>query len=347
MRRSLLLLALAINAAQTTAAQTQTGPGTIYYLYGSTTPRDAYRVSGNGTGTVYLGPTKGVRTTALEIYPGGRQIFGTAEPLGPIPGVSASYGDLMLISEKGKVPTTVTNFRGPQYLDQNGARCRFSNDQRDSFFSFVVYDTRTSLWVYYRYNGPVSDVFQPDFIPFSSDDPRLEYVISETNDYRFREFYDWDPTGTWLTYSDRDAAGRFVTSVHNHQTQTSITVNNPAVSGLDMTSPWGSSTEFRLFSPARYKDGTKGIVSFYPDTGRWSWVIKEGGTGSKYVDMFSPPAISPDGTTLAFGMRRMVGKYMYPSLVRVPASGGAYTPLVTYTDRDASPMNAGGLGWKW
>ena len=113
------LLASAVLAAQ---AQAQTGPGTIYYRYGSTSPQQVYRVSGDGTGNVQLGPfpVNMVRSTSLNTYPGGRQFLSSSQPLGPIPGISGNYGDIVLYSEQGAAPTTVTNFRGPQYIDQNG-----------------------------------------------------------------------------------------------------------------------------------------------------------------------------------------------------------------------------------
>jgi hypothetical protein len=347
MRRSLIMLALAASAALTTTAQAQTGPGTLYYRYGTNSPNDVYRVAGDGTGNVKIGPSPGVITTALATYPGGRQFIGSSVVLGPLPGVAGNYGDIVLYSELNATPTTVTNFRGPQYVDQNGIRVRISNDQRDSFLSFVVYDARTALWIYCRYNGPISDIFHPSFVPFVSDDPRLVPLMSATADYRARGFWSWDRTGTKLTFSDINATGNTLIYIYDATTNSSTLVNNPAVSGFNLTTPWGSSTEFRLFSPATHSNGTRGIVSFYPTTGQFSWVIKEGGNGSNYIDSFSPTAISPDGTTLAFGMRRMVGKYIRPSLVRVPANGGSYTALVTYTDSTTNSINAGGLGWRW
>jgi hypothetical protein len=306
-------------------------------------------VSGNGTGNTQLGPfpRDPVRTTALAIYPGGRQFLGSSAPLGPIPGVTGNYGDIILYSEQDATTRTVTNFSGPQYIDQNGIRARLSNDQQDSFLSFVAYDARTDLWIYYRYNGPVSDIFQPGFVPFVSDDPRLVLLMSATSAYRFRQFWDWDPTGTKLTFSDLNAAGKTLVYIYDNESHSSTLVNNPALSGLDMTTSWGSSTEFRLFSPATYKDGTKGIVSFYPTTGQWDWVIKESGKGPNKVSEFSHTAISPDGTTLAFGMLRVVSGKTVPTLVRIPANGGAYTPLVTFPASSTNTINPGGLGWKW
>jgi len=349
MRRSLIMLALAASAALTTAAQAQTGPGKIYYRYGPNSPQQVYRVSGTGTGNVQLGPfpIDTVRSTSLETYPGGRQFFGSSQPLGPIPGISGSYGDILLYSEQGATPTTVTNFRGPQYIDQNGIRARFSNDERDSFFSFVAYDTRTALWVYYRYNGPVSDVFQPGFVPLVSDDPRLVPVMSASSAYRYRQFWDWDPTGALLTYSDDDSSGKTVISVFDTTTNTSHVVNNPSVSGVNMTYPWCSPTEFRLFGPATQTNGTKGIVTLYPATGQWGWVIKEGGSGPNKISALGPTAISPDGTTLAFGMLRVVNKQTVPSLVRIPVNGSSYTPLVNFPANTVNTINPGGLGWKW
>ena len=289
----LKLLAAAVLAAQ---AQAQTGPGTIYYRYGSTSPQQVYRVSGDGTGNVQLGPfpVNMVRSTSLNTYPGGRQFLSSSQPLGPIPGISGNYGDIVLYSEQGEAPTTVTNFRGPQYIDQNGMG-RFSNDERDSFFSFVAYDTRTALWVYYRYNGPVSDVFQPGFVPLVSDDPRLVPVMSATSAYRYRQFWDWDTSGALLTFSDVNASGNTVISVFDTTTNTSHVVNNPSVSGVNMTYPWCSPTEFRLFGPATQANGTKGIVTLYPATGHWGWVIKEGDPAQTRSPRSARPRSRPTG----------------------------------------------------
>ncbi len=349
MLRRHFVLNLLVTSVIASAADAQTGPGTIYYRYGSSSPQGVYRVSGTGTGNTMLGPfpVDMVRTTALNTYPGGRQLLNSSLPLGPIPGVSGNYGDILLYSEQDGTPTTVTNFRGPQYVDQNGIRARFSNDQQDSFFSFAVYDTRTTNWIYYRYNGPVSDFFQSGFVPFVSDDPRLVPLMSATSNYRFRQFWDWDPTGTRLTFSDIDSAGKTIIYIYDMTTNSSTLVNNPSVSGLNLTYPWGSSKEFRLFGPATHTNGTKGIVSFYPATGQWSWVIKEGGTGTKKISEFKQTAISPDGTTLAFGMLRVVNKQTVPSLVRIPVNGGTYTPLVNFPANTVNTINAGGLGWKW
>src|SRR6476660_6548292 len=78
MRRSLIMLALAAGAALTTAAQAQTGPGTIYYRYGSSTT-DAYKVSGDGTNNTKLSLSSSPNvhlSTSLANHPGGRQFFG-------------------------------------------------------------------------------------------------------------------------------------------------------------------------------------------------------------------------------------------------------------------------------
>jgi hypothetical protein len=254
-----------------TSAVAQTGPGTIYYYFTHSTT-SLYRIQGDGTNNTKLSalPTTLVQSTAFANYPGGRQFFNTGPALGPIPGTTASYGDIQLISEQGAVATVMTDFRGPQYVDQNGPRIRVSNDQRDSFLSFFVYDTRTASYLLCRYNGPVSDVFAPGFAPFTSDDPRLVVLTPMSIKVGIRS---WDPTGTLLTYTDTNAAGQTLIYVYDASTNTSILVNDPAVSGMDLTNPWGSSTEFRLFGPATYKDGTKGMVSFYPATGVFAWVL--------------------------------------------------------------------------
>jgi hypothetical protein len=266
--------------------------------------------------------------------------------LGPIPGFTDRYGDITLMSEVGVVTTTVTNFRGPQYVSWNGIKARFSNDQQDSFLSFKVYDTRTGQDIIVRYNGPISDLFQPDFIPFVSDDPRLVPVYTSLVSMG-KSVWSWDASGTKVTLTAADAAGMTLIYIYDTTTSFLTLVNNPSVSGFNLTAPWGSSTEFRLFSPATHSNGTKGIVSFYPATGQFSWVIKEGGTGKKKISAFSSTAISPDGTVLAFGMLRVVNNQTVPSLVRIPVYGGSYTPLVNFPANTVNTINPGGLGWKW
>ena len=339
MRRCVLLAILA--CVSPASVHAQTGPGTIYYNYGPTSA-DPYKVSGDGTNNLKLwtGLPSAVQVTALATYPGGRQLAILTQ-VGGIPGTTLTYGDLTLRSEQGATPTTMTNLRGPQYVQMGAPRVRFSNDQRDSFVSFLVYDTRISTYILVRYNGPIADVFQPGFVPFTSDDPRLTTLTVTT----LYDYGTWDSTGTKLFYFGKDAAGNTLVYVYDAVANASTLVNDPVVSGWNLTRPVCSSTEFRLFGTATYKDGTKGIASFYPTTGQFKWVIKEGGNGSNYIDLFSSSAVSPDGTTLAFGMRRMVGKYIRPSLVRVPANGGSYTPLVTYTDSNLNTF--GVLGWRW
>jgi hypothetical protein len=156
-----------------------------------------------------------------------------------------------------------------------------------------------------------------------------------------------------LTYWDKDAAGNTVLYIYDAVANASTLVNNPAASGLDLTHPWCSSTEFRLFGPAIYKGKTRGIVSFDPATRQFSWVIQEGGAGPNKISSFSPVVISPDGTALAFGLLRNVSSgrtlQTVPSLVRVPVNGGGYTPLVTFTDSITNGVNpvSAGPGWKW
>jgi hypothetical protein len=321
------MLALAASAALTNAAQAQTGPGSIYYRYTATTS-DNNKISADGTNNTKLGfTTANLHASSwLATYPGGRQFFGTSAVLGPIPNTSTSYGDLLLYTEQGGT-TRVTNFRGPWYLDQNAPKIRSSNGRQDSFFSFVIHDARLATYLLVRYNGPISDIFQPSFVPFVADDPRLMVLTSTTLAYGH---YDWDPTGNLLTYNDKDANGKQLTYLYNVATNTSTLVNNPAVSGLELTSPWCSPTELRFFSQATHKDGTRGIVSFHPTTGQFNWVIKEGGKGVNQIASFTSTAISPDGTTLAFGMLQYSVKKTIPALVRIPVNGGSYTTLLTF-----------------
>jgi hypothetical protein len=344
MRRSRIMLALAASAALTTAAQAQTGPGTIYYQYGS--PAVTYKVAGNGTQNVTVGnvPTPGGRGSALSIYPGGRQ-FAHAVMVGTIPGTSLDYADLTLYSETGIVPTTVTRFRGPQYVEQTAPRYQLSNDHQDSFFSFLVYDPRTGNRILYRYNGPLADVFVPGFVPFSSDDPQLTPITTFPENYVIGN---WDNSGTKVFYQVSVVwPSDVLLYVFDTTTGTKTLVNNPAVSGVNMLLGCCSSTEFRMFGPATTNSGVKGIVSFYPATGQFNWVIQEGGRNSNKISAFSPTAISPDGTVLAFGLLRVVNGQTRPTLARIPVSGGTYTPLVTFPANSTNTVNPGSQGWTW
>ena len=346
MFRNSLFLVILIGAVST-SAHAQTGPGTIYYQYpDASSTNHVYRVSGDGTGNVEIGPYPWafVGSTALTIYPGGRQFVTGSAVLGPIPGITDNYGDITLYSELNATPTTVTSFRGPQYVRQDSIRARFSNDQRDSFFSFMAYDTRTAFYIHFRYNGPISDIFQLGFSPFVSDDPRLVPVYSSPTPY---DVSGWDSTGTKLTLTTVNAAGMTLIYIYDTTTDSLNLVNNPSLSGFNLTKPEWSSTEFRMFSAATQSNGTKGMVSFYPATGHFSWIIKEGGTGLQMISAFSPPAISPDGTVLALGILRGVNKKTVPSLVRIPVGGGSYTPLVNFPANTVDKIAVGGMGWKW
>jgi hypothetical protein len=344
MRRSLIMLALAASAALTTAAQAQTGPGTIYYYFGS--PATTYKVAGNGTQNVVVGnvPNPGGRVSALSIYPGGRQ-FAHAVMVGTIPGTSLNYADLTLYSERGIIPTPVTRFRGPQYVEETAPRYHPSNNHKDSFFSFLVFDTRTGDRILYRYNGPLADVFAPGFQPFVSDDPRLTPVTTFPENYVMG---DWDSSGTKVFYQVSVVWPTDVLLyVFDTTTGVKTLVNDPAVSGVNMQVGYCSSTELRLFAPATTSSGVKGIVSFYPATGQFNWVIQEGGKNSNKISAFSPTAISPDGTVLAFGLLRVVNGQTRPTLARIPVSGGTYTPLVTFPANSTNTVNPGSQGWTW
>jgi hypothetical protein len=69
-----------------------------------------------------------------------------------------------------------------------------------------------------------------------------------------------------------------------------------------------------------------------------------------HISSFTQPAISPDGTVLAFGLFRTVNKLICPTLVRIPVSGGSYTPLITFPGSKTTPANevsVGDQGWTW
>jgi hypothetical protein len=70
-------------------------------------------------------------------------------------------------------------------------------------------------------------------------------------------------------------------------------------------------------------------------------VIQEGGKNSSKISSFTSPLSSQEGTVVAFGMFRVVGGRSCPSLVRVPASGGPHTPLVTFPASTTNTINAG------
>ena len=69
-------------------------------------------------------------------------------------------------------------------------------------------------------------------------------------------------------------------------------------------------------------------------------VIQEGGKSSSKISSFTSPLSSPEGTVVAFGMFRVVGGEL-PLPVRVPASGGPHTPLVTFPASTTNTINAG------
>jgi hypothetical protein len=63
------------------------------------------------------------------------------------------------------------------------------------------------------------------------------------------------------------------------------------------------------------------------------------------ISEFSSAAVSPDGTALAFGLRK--GRYPnYSSLVRISVNGGAYTQLVNFSSSSPNTTNPS-LGWRW
>ena len=349
MLRRCLAMALAA-AALTDVAHAQTGPGTIYYQYGS--PDSTYRVAGNGTGNVKIGtyPDPSGKISSLATYPGGRQVQHPATA-GTIPGTTMSYTDIILYAEVTGAQTVVTNFRGPEYIE-GASRWHVSNDHQDSFFSFTAYDASTGQRTLYRYNlGPLADVFAPGFTPFVSNDSRLTALTTVPDIYTAAG---WDGTGTKFFYSiqNPDLSNLLV---YGFDTTTGATtlVNDPAVSGVNLAISRCSSTEPRLFGNATdLKKGTKGIASFYiasfyPVTGLFTWVIQEGGKNATRFSNFTVPLVPPDGTVVAFGMLRIVNGKTCPSLVRVPVSGGAYTPLVTFPANSTNTINAGSQAWTW
>jgi hypothetical protein len=344
MRRSPIMLALAATAALSTAAQAQTGPGTIYYQYGS--PSAIYSVNGNGTQNVKVGdlPANAGKVSALSTYPGGRQ-FQRSVLAGTIPGTTKNYFDMVFLAEATGAQTTISNFRGPQYIE-DASRYFGSNDHQDSFCSFMVYDAETGERTLYRYNGPLADLFAGDFTPFVSDDPRLAPVANLPN---VTAAGGWDGSGTRFFYQLNQTTTPFhkLLYVLDMTTDTHL-INDPAVSGFDVELGRCSSTELRLFGKATAtRTGVKGIVSFYPATGQFNWVVQEGGKNANNISSFSSPSISPDGTVLAFGLLRIVNGQTRPTLVRIPVSGGSYTPLVTFPANSTNTLNAGGEGWTW
>jgi hypothetical protein len=256
------------------------------------------------------------------------------------------YLDVILYAEQTGAQTVVTNFRGPQYI--KGASCwHVSNDHQDSFFSFAAYDASTGQRILYRYNGPLAAVFAPGFTPFVSNDPRLTALtlVPDTNSVA-----GWDGTGTKYLYDTASGANPSNYLVYGFDTVTGTTtlINDPAVSGINFHVSRCSSTELRLFGNATdLRRGTTGIASFYPATMMFTWVIQEGGKNSSNISSFTAPLVSPDGTVVAFGMLRVVSGKTCPSLVRVPVSGGAYTPLVTFPASTTNTINAGSQAWTW
>jgi hypothetical protein len=331
-------------AALTNVAQAQTGPGTIYYVYGSSPV--TYKVAGDGTQNTVIGnvPNPSGRVSALSIYPGGRQIA-HSEGAGTIPGTTIGYGDLWLYSEDGIIPTRLTNFRGPQYTETSAPRYQRSNDHQDSFFSFLVYDTRTGQRILYRYNGPLADVFAPGFEPFTSDDPRLTALSTFPDN---NVFGSWDGSGTKLPFQvNVNYPTNVKLYVFDTTTGVKTLLNDPAVSGVNMLVGNVSSTALVMYGPVTTSEGVTGIAALDMTTRTFSWVIQEGGKKSSQISSFSPVAISPDGTTLAFGLLRLVNGKTYPTLARIPVFGGSYTPLVTFPASSTNTVNPGSDGWTW
>jgi hypothetical protein len=344
MLRRCLAIALAVSAASATGVRAQTGPGTIYYQYGS--PAVTYKVAGDGTQNTTVGnvPTPGGRVSALSSYPGGRQ-FARAVPVGTIPNTNLGFADVTLYSEVGIAPTKITDFRGPQYTEAAAPRYQLSNDHQDSFFSFLVYDTRTGQRILYRYNGPLADVFAPGFVPFTSDDPRLMPLTTFPENYVLGS---WDSSGTKIPFQvNVNFPTKVKLFVYDTTTGAKTLVNDPAISGVNMLVGNVSSTALVMYGPVTTNKGVKGIAALDMTTRLFSWVIQEGGKNSAQISSFSPVAVSPDGTVLAFGMLRVVKGKTCPTLVRIPVFGGSYTPLITFPASSTNTVNPGGQGWTW
>ena len=299
----------------------QSGPGTIYFRSGEAT----YRIAGDGTNVAAVAnppaPLLACPPSARSDYPGGRLFFYDVErgqiPSLATPGLNYAYGDLHAWNESG-VDKQLTNFHGPQYVIAWGNRTRlWSNDGRDSFFSFYVYDETTALYYVYRANVSADEITDPlvPFEPLVPGDSRLQPVIAtatQLNDYA------WDRSGAMIHYIDVFAIG----GVNHYQIRTHIVgldlkqANDPVLLDAGMPSRGGTVKSLSVLdaSPtadllvARVSDngrgGTSGLITVDSSTGAWSWLLTDATASNSGVSPPGTPRFSPDGTGIAFSANR-------------------------------------------
>jgi hypothetical protein len=360
LRRSFSLFAALAASVFATAASAQLVPpttgGTLIYWRNVTeepNPSIHYRIPAGGGANVqfHVYPTKTTAPSGLsEAYPFGRHLVIDA-PMDPIfdiiPGTDRVMRVPLIAPEIASPYTPVPAvFFGPfEFIDST--QPLWSNDHLDSFFSFQAFDidpfTNTPLFrVLYRFNGPMTDLYGSDFDPtslffnpfapwdpFNGADPRLEEVA----------FYDidtfaagWDRTGNSVLLQTPSGTG-FITSIFDRNTSTTTEINDPAVSGFTLFNPVFSPTEDRLFALVETSAGERGIAEFDLNTFTIRWILQESGFDTTEISAFKGPVISPDGLNVAFTMLRVtqIGTVTgrAPTLVRMPITGGAWTPLWT------------------
>jgi hypothetical protein len=337
--RAFFLLSFATIAAAAMPAWAQVSPGIIYWKTVTAPPNttDHFKFTLNTANNMRFRtyPNLTNNPSSYSAYPLFGRVFFIEDKLpvdrfGTIPGTRKPISVLRLVSERQTAEVlTLTNFNGPEWIDQ--ADVRWSSENRDSFFSFQAYVPRTGQRKVYRYNGSKSGIFTPIFRPLVPNDPRLTVAFT----FRTDEFFtnDWNSTGNRLMFSSPGPFG-FVTRVFDSQTNNVTVVNDPAVSGFSLNSPVFSPTNPDIaYSIAETPGGTRGVAAFNVTNQNFGWILIEGNVGGTPSTNFTNPQVSPDGRFLAFTMLRtiLIGKTVGPAvtLVRVPVTGGGAQPLWT------------------
>jgi len=352
MRTTRLLALLAAFAAGATASQataqlpSPAGLTTLVYWRDVTpapNPTNHFKFIINNTNTT-LGtfPNVCANISALAMYPMGRQFFveDVLDPtrFGLIPDTLARKKQIRFVPERNSMITTVlTNFNnGPEYMDRPDPR--WSSDMQDTFFTFTAYvPPKPTPWPgipafrkVYRFSGSKSIFWSPTFTPFVPLDPRLTLAASITVDSTVN---DWNSTGQRLVFSTPGPAGVVTRTVPFQGTMlTSTIVNDPVVSGFTLLNPVCSPTNTDVvYSVVVTAGGARGIAAFNTQSQTLGFIILEGGVGLNAISNFTTPQVSPDGRTLAFTMMRVLqsptGTTPVVSLVRIPVTGGVFSPL--------------------
>jgi len=319
--------------------------GTLIYwrnIAPAPNPSNHFKFFINTTLNVNVGlfPNATNNPSAFNNYPNnGRQFF-VEEPQDPatfglIPIINQPKINLVFRSERNsETAITLTRFNGPEYIDQ--ARPRWSSDNLDTFFSFQAINPTTNpltnLRRIYRYNGSKSLLFSPLFTGFTSNDPRLTLVMNMSPS-SFAN--DWSPNGVRLAFSTPAPFG-VITSVRDTMGNTTMLVNDPAVTGFTLRNPvFSPVNNDLLFGIGETVGGARGIAFYNVTTPNmnFGFILLEGALNGTTISNFSPPQVSPDGRSLAFTLLQTVpvSPVVGPAvkLVRLPTTGGGIQVLST------------------